>query len=410
LVAEGIGDAIRLVHRRFGALQAALEGNELVFRPDLDARISFDHGRNTFVELAALAEEELVKGFGAPHAEENQLLWRAFVSRNAWVLLVLHHVIADGASRTLLMEAILQALSHSLPEATPTSLHPSIDQVAERVSFHARGQLHSQVQCGADQERRAWSVQRAWPSPEGLASTAERRTHFCVARLECSSQLRSACRSHGVTVTAALCAAVALVLFNKLGLEGASAARLVPCASVDIRSLLPELQGAFGSYSFGGKWPCSLFIDQSSTFWDIAAQALQGLREHATAERVFDTQRFHTYANALQARRIPQDGVDRPNTYWDKLDGEMQGRDSSFNVSNLGALPQLQQREFCVSETYAVSSQTSSGNYLFLSASSVQNRLCLSLGAVEPIVSRPSLAALMESLTQILERHASTAD
>ena len=211
-------------------------------------------------------------------------------------------------------------------------------------------------------------------------------------------------------MTAALCAAMAFVLFDRLRREGVLKASLIPCASVDMRQFTPELQGAFGCYAFGGKWPCPLLMDESSTFWDVAAQASRGLKAHATAERAFDSRRFHDYAHALRDWRSPRHNIRSPNGYWDALEEDWQGRDSSFNVSNLGTVLSSGTLQFRISETYAAVSQVFPGSYMSLSAASVGNRLCLSLAAVDPIVSKPSLASFTQSLVHILMQHVCTAE
>ena len=75
--------------------------------------IHSDMSIDSVTQLPQLAEAELLRGFGEPHAEEHQLLWRASVFQCGWVLLVFHHSIADGRSRTTLMEAIVQVASKS---------------------------------------------------------------------------------------------------------------------------------------------------------------------------------------------------------------------------------------------------------------------------------------------------------
>mmetsp|Transcript_43848 Transcript_43848/g.71067 ORF Transcript_43848/g.71067 Transcript_43848/m.71067 type:complete len:479 (+) Transcript_43848:3-1439(+) len=411
---QGLAIAIREVYPRFAALQATIESNRLVLRPELKPEVTVDEVADVTPEsLAQLGGEEASRGLGSSHeACEGRSLWRAKVLREGWVMLTFHHAIADAHSIELFIRELLEVLavpdwkiSHS-DERHPPALSATLTTLLEQrgggqVAGKAVGQLarlaNSCKSPGRCSKQCPVTLRegREWPAPEDTADWQQRQTRACTATLGAASRLRAACRQRGVTVNAVLVASLACALRKRMSKSGKVS--MQPILAFDTRRHIPDSDGLFGSYSLGG-YGGKLKVGSDASLWDIAEQAkklVQDVSSKSLAYTISWYMRFLTTAMGKQ------------NMSWLNatlaLNGPDQGRLNALLVSNTGLATGLSAAQFRVSEMFFISNQSAWGPFVWLNASTINDKLCLTLCYVEPLLSRSNAEFLLHQVLTSLE-------
>mmetsp|Transcript_12666 Transcript_12666/g.22394 ORF Transcript_12666/g.22394 Transcript_12666/m.22394 type:complete len:457 (-) Transcript_12666:219-1589(-) len=372
---QALAEALRIVHRQYAPLQSVIEKKRMIQRPELTPEITIDEEADVSPQgLAALAGDEASDGLGPCfQACEGRLLWRARVMRNGWVMLTFHHAIIDERSITMLMQSVLTVLSKELSQPSKMTLAPKLTELLDkpgpswrmfleqrhggRLPGKAIGRIADLALSPRKDTTEILREGSEWPAPQATANWEDRRSKACVRTLELSSALRCACREHGLTVNAALVAALALGLRHRISRKGKVSMR--PILAVDARMHIPDSQDLFGSYSLGGRFKSgfkSLAVDASTDFWDLADQAkslVQDVSEKAEVHKISWYMRFLVSA-------MGKKGVPWLNGALD-LNGPNQGRTNALLVSNTGVLKGMAAGEYQVAQSFFCVSPSSLG-------------------------------------------------
>lgn len=442
----------------------------LSLRPDLEPIIVFqelperyDGGAASPECLEQLAAEEATKGMGpTPDDAYNKPLWRAMVLEDGWVMLVFHHVISDGMSRKLFIRCMLGALANPKAEAAVIGFKPgALELLEEVVTKESASAIGNEVPlpptenatladaCAAE-EKKEDEVTRpttprdktddnddrklalesisigvpvasdeedvvnsafqkpCWPSPDEIVPMPERYNQAPSAIIPNASRLRNACRSHGVAITSAIVAALALVVRRQMsetngGADGVDPSEAISMkkigVSLDIRRHLPEgiASDLFGCYATGVQFEEPLAIRADDSIWSLATLVATQIRDSATLD-----------GSIKQCRKV-KDQMAVPMSpesltpLLTLIGGPDQGRTNPLNASNVGF---VEAASSCgtveLDRLFSITSQTALGSYCFLNAATVRDDLFITLGSVYPTISKMRARGMLDDLTAIL--------
>lgn len=410
---QDVAAALALTHRKFASLQSTIHHKRLVLRPDLEPEIRIlEHADVTPKALAQLASEEASRGL-APSREacEGQLLWRACALPQGWVMLTFHHAIIDEYSIGILMKTFLQILAGAQDSSSQkVTLDPKLTQMLDepesswltklveqrgggRLAGIAAGRLANMA---LTPRRKTAPVPlregKEWPKPEATANWQDRKTKACCRVLEISQTLRHVCRDQGVTVNAALVAGLALALRRRMSMAGPISMR--PMLAVDIRRHIPNSQDLFGCYSLGVyKDSGKIAVSRDTLFWDVAGQTSQLVQDVSRKPEVLNTSWYVRFlASAMGKKEVAwvQTAMD--------LDGPDQGRINALLVSNTGILQNLEVGPYHIAQSFFMSHQAAWGPFVWLNASSIGEKLFLTMCYVDPLMSESEAELMMNDL------------
>lgn len=411
---QDVTAALGLTHRRFAALQSTICHKRLVLRPDLEPEIRIlDRPTDvTLKALAQLASEEASRGL-APSREacEGQLLWRACVLPQGWVMLTFHHAIIDEYSIGILMRTFLQVLAGiEQTSSQKMTLDPKLTQMLDepksswltklveqrgggRLAGIAAGRLANMA---LTPRRKTAPIPlregKEWPKPEATANWQDRKTKACCRVLEISQTLRRICRERGVTVNAALVAGLALALRRRMSKVGPI--RMRPMLAVDVRRHIPNSQDLFGCYSLGVyKDSGNVAISRDSLFWEVADQTGQLVQDVGRKPEAVNTSWYVRFlASAMGKKEVAwvQNALD--------LDGPDQGRINALLVSNTGVLQNLDVGPYRIAQSFFMSHQAAWGPFVWLNASSIGEKLFLTMCYVDPLMSESEAELMVNEL------------
>eukprot|EP00930_Biecheleria_cincta_P015561 TRINITY_DN12935_c0_g1_i2.p1 TRINITY_DN12935_c0_g1~~TRINITY_DN12935_c0_g1_i2.p1 ORF type:complete len:515 (+),score=61.78 TRINITY_DN12935_c0_g1_i2:63-1607(+) len=412
---QDVAAALGVVYRKFASLQSTIQQKRLVLRPDLEPEIRIlEHADVTLKALAQLASDEASRGL-APSREacEGQLLWRACVLPQGWVMLTFHHAIIDEYSIGILMRTFLQVLAgtqESIPQKV--TLEPKLTQMLDepkaswltklagqrgggRLPGIAAGRLANMA---LKPRSKTASVPlregKEWPKPEATANWQDRKTRACCRVLEISQTLRQICRDRGVTVNATLIAGLALALRRRMSKTGP--VRMRPMLAVDVRRHIPNSQDLFGCYSLGvykDTGSGRITVGQDTLFWDVAIQASQLVQDASRKPEALNISWYlRFFASAMGKKEVAwvQTAMD--------LDGPDQGRVNALLVSNTGILQNLEVGPYRVAQSFFMSHQAAWGPFVWLNTSSIGEKLFLTLCYIDPLMSESQAELMMTEL------------
>jgi hypothetical protein len=266
-------DALDLVQRRHPLLSVCIETNgnshpHFRRRTGVPIPLRVVQGNNLVQRWESEMELELSIPFDPQHAP----LARAVLlheAKQAVVILVAHHSIADGRSIAFVIRDLLRALSGNRIDLL-TAL-PAHEEILGLTRVDAVQAQPSKESNSAVPARPAIYLKKedSRPRIKGLRLTPE-----------LTGKLRERARQEGTTVHGALSSALALASWQIA--DGSSPLRIV--SPIDTRKLL------------GLGEDCAVLIDagvvaiephRSSSFWDIARHSIAGLAKAQTLEGVF---------------------------------------------------------------------------------------------------------------------------
>ncbi len=430
---DDIVAALHRVHRRIVPLRCVLEKTPdatiaLVVRKGLKPDISIvddddgsyadadDHGLHLLLEQ--LAAREVSEGFG-PTADcyHDRPLWRARVlPRHGWVVVTFHHAICDGSSRKIFTAELMDALEKSgegNDDDDKYAFHPGADDLLKK----ALQKQTAQVQTPTKEQSRETNggvddpaaMPQCWPKPDKAVPLTERSIQAPSAAIPNASRLRHAARSHDVTVSAVLLAALAMVVRNQMDEVDASEPIAVSPVTmgVDVRRHLSDVSNSngnkqlFGCYVIGGSIDAKVNIQagqDTSSIWDLA--------RHMSSEIPEATTLSHSVRKCKELKAM----LDVPMTpealsgIMGMINGPTQGRTGPGNLSNIGVVPsESSAGTIQMDRLFSITSQTSMGSYAFMNAATVNDHMCVTLGSVKPIVTRERDQAMLKDLREIIE-------
>eukprot|EP00931_Biecheleriopsis_adriatica_P050780 TRINITY_DN29425_c0_g1_i1.p1 TRINITY_DN29425_c0_g1~~TRINITY_DN29425_c0_g1_i1.p1 ORF type:complete len:498 (-),score=88.02 TRINITY_DN29425_c0_g1_i1:52-1545(-) len=415
---QDVADALTKVHKLFAPLQATVQNKRFVVRPELEPEVVIDEAADVSLKgLAKLAGEEASRGMSDCWMTcEGRLLWRASVLAKGWVMMTFHHAIVDAKSIAMMMRSLLEILSGIEREPPKLTLEPKMTQLLDdpgsgqvtKFLEQRRGGRLPGITVGhivnlIPSRKRSGNVQlregREWPKPEATATWQARRTKVCTHSFDICSRLRDVCRERGLTVNTALVASLALALRRQMLKKGSVSMR--PILAFDARRHIANSEELFGSYSLGGRFRSGLSglnVGSDTDFWALANEAKQlvhDVGEIAEAHKISWYMRF--LVSAMGKR-----GVSWLNGAMD-LDGPDQGRTNALLVSNVGILKDLALGPFRISQTYFASHQAAWGPFVWMNASSIGERMFLTLCYVEPLLSDSNAERILAEVVMQLE-------
>jgi len=413
---QDVAAALSVVHRNFAALQSTIQQKRLVLRPDLEPEIRIlEHADVTLKGLAQLASEEASRGL-APSREacEGQLLWRAIVLPEGWVMLTFHHAIIDERSIGILMGTFLEVLACTQesrsdkvtlePKLTQMLQEPETGWLTKLVSQRGGGRLAGiaagrLANMALTPRRNTTSIPllegKEWPKPEATAKWQDRKTKACCRVLAISQRLRNICRDREVTVNAALVAGLALALRRRMSKPGP--VRMRPMIAVDARRHIPDSQDLFGSYSLGVYGCGKIALGQDAVFWDVVDQTKQLVHNVSQKPEAWTISWYVRFlASAMGKKEVAwvQTAMD--------LDGPDQGRTNALLVSNTGILQNLEAGPYRIAQSFFISHQAAWGPFVWLNTSSIGDNLFLTMCYVDPLMSDSEAELMMEDLVSSL--------
>lgn len=237
---------------------------------------------------------------------------------------------------------------------------------------------------------------KEWPKPEATANWQDRKTKACCRVLELAQTLRHVCRDRGLTVNAALVAGLALALRRRMSKAGP--VRMRPMLAVDVRRHIPNSQDLFGCYSLGVyKDSGKIAVSLDTLLWDIADQTSQLVQDVSRKPEVVNTSWYVRFlASAMGKKEVAwvQTAMD--------LDGPDQGRINALLVSNTGILQNLEVGPYRIAQSFFMSHQAAWGPFVWLNASSIGEKLFLTMCYVDPLMSESEAELMMNDLVHDL--------
>lgn len=242
----------RLDHGRLPAALAAIQARH----PLLRVCVREDGGRPAYFESDApiplgLRERRDDTAFHQVVAEERNrplpadqapllrltVLWGEEASD---LIFTLHHLISDGASSSLIVRDLLQALAEPAAPQPSLPLQPSLEALMPAAERGLPG-LARTARFVADQAHTFWVRRPRLLAEQQAVPRLARRSavaHQTIDR-EALSALRAACRARGVTLHGALCAALLLAVGAEVRDESGEPAPLLGCCSpMNLRGVL----------------------------------------------------------------------------------------------------------------------------------------------------------------------------
>lgn len=429
---DDIVAALHRVHRRIVPLRCVLEKMPdgtmaLAVREGLKPDISIvddddgayadadDHDLHLLLEQ--LAAREVSEGFG-PTADcyHDRPLWRARVlPRHGWLVVNFHHSICDGSSRKIFAAELMDALEKGgevNDDDDKYTFHPGADDLLNRALQKQAAQVQpptKEESSDADGGNDPAAMPQCWPKPDKAVPLTERSIQAPSAAIPNASRLRHAARSHDVTVSAVLLAALAVVVRKQMDEVDASEPICVSPVTmgVDVRRHLSDVSNnngnkqLFGCYVIGGsigtKVPIQAGQDTSS-IWDLARHMSSGIPEATTLS--------HSLSKCKELKAM----LDVPMTpealsgIMGMINGPTQGRTGPANLSNISVVPSKSSGgAIQMDRLFSITSQTSIGSYAFMNAATVNDHMCVTLGSVQPIVSEERGRAMLDDLRKIID-------
>ena len=431
--------ALHRVHRRIVPLRCVLEKTPdgsiaLAVREGLKPDISIvDDDDGSYADaddqtlhllLEKLAAREVSEGFG-PTADcyHDRPLWRARVlPRQGWVVVSWHHAICDGSSRKIFTAELMDALEKGDDggdDHDKYAFHPGADELLNK----ALQKQTAQMQTPTKEESRdanggdaipddPAAIPPCWPKPDKAVPLTERSIQAPSAAIPNASRLRHAARSHDVTVSAVLLAALAMVVRKQLAEVDATESIAVSPVTmgVDVRRHLSDVSNSngnkqlFGCYVIGGSIDVKVPIQagqDTSSIWDL------DLARHMSSEIPKATTLSHSVHKCQELKAM----LDVPMTpkalsgIMGIINGPTQGRTGPANLSNIGVVrSESSGSSIQMDRLFSITSQTSMGSYVFMNAATVNDHICVTLGSVQPIVLEERGRVMLDDLREIIEK------
>ncbi|KAL7528878.1 hypothetical protein ACHAWF_002748 [Thalassiosira exigua] len=415
--------ALRSVHRRIVPLRCVLERDEdsgdvvLSHRPDLEPAIvseelpeDYDGTAPSPECLERRAAEEATKGMGpTPEAAFGKALWRAIVFNEGWVVLIFHHVICDGSSRKTFTKRMVEALADPTAEGAEIELRPGVCEMLEDAMENGQGDEQKD-----DSPRDEGAVatpplpsEPCWPSPDERTPVARRINQAPSAAIPEASVLREKCRSHGVTVTSAIVAALALAIRRQRSAgpnarDAVAASEAVPAAKmgfgVDVRRHLPLATEPFGCYVVGCEIEDAVPLKADDALWPVARTLAPSVARGASLDVA--VAKCHGVRERMAAPMSPE----ALGRLMELVEGPDQGRTAMLNVSNVGVVDGTSScGTVRVDKLFSITSQNALGSYAFMNVATIGDRLFVTLGTVWPTVSKERGRAILDDFCAILK-------
>jgi hypothetical protein len=389
-----LAQALALLQRRHPLLRARF--GQAGGRPAFVAAAADDAAVQVPLRIVPMAGDGAWQGLGEAEALrdfEGELLWRAILLEGAAycdIIFVIHHAIADGLSIVRLVHDLM-TLCRTIAEGgvtddyVPLPLLPAVDALLNRSPAM---DIPAELREAAEQE----AVPYRFPY-EGFAPPDERRLGTCFRLIEKEdvALLQSRCRSHGVTPTGALTAA----LLEAAAGTAAAPRRLSLETGISLRRYCdPEI----GPEHVG----CNIMMLQTGHglkpgggFWDFAAACQRELRR-ATAlkqRQGFLPRAFHpAFVQATIRAHLSQAAADRCFS-------------GGICLSTPGVLAIAESYgNFRVRDIYSITCETAGLWLLFLGTCVLHGRLYCCFSFAEPLVSRQTVEGIADGVAAAIRR------
>jgi NRPS condensation-like uncharacterized protein len=399
--------ALHTVHDEIIPIRCILEKDEdtnepfLSFNPDVKPTIDmqklpadYDGDVDSPECLEQLAAKEVTRGMGpTPDDAYGKALWRAIVLEDGWVILIFHHTICDGYSRKIFVKRLVEAISNPDAKATLIELQPNAYQLLGDRIHDDEGDVNEAPPLSPSPPSKP-----SWPSPDEKAPIVERCNQVPSAIIPNVLSIRDKCRSHGVTVSSAMIAALTLAVRRQMNVspcEGVDMDKIT--WSVDIRRHFDNSTNMFGCYIIDDGIQQPIPVKADDSIWSIASNIASVMTKSTS---------LNLAHQKISGCKIQMEEPMTPEKLMPLLalmDGETQGRNSTLNVSNIGMIDgESISGTVRVEKLFSISSQTALGSYVWMNAASIRDDLFVTLGSVYPTVSEERGRAMLDEFVRIL--------
>mmetsp|Transcript_3486 Transcript_3486/g.5884 ORF Transcript_3486/g.5884 Transcript_3486/m.5884 type:complete len:447 (-) Transcript_3486:2121-3461(-) len=399
--------ALHTVHNEIIPLRCVLEKdgdtNEtfLSFQPDIKPNIDiqnlpsdYDGDVDSPECLEQLTAAEVTRGMGpTPDDAYGKTLWRAVVLEDGWIILVFHHTICDGYSRKIFVKRLVEAISNPNAKAPAIELQPDAYQLLGTL-------IHEDEKDEGDiKEVPPLSpLKPSWPLPDEKAPIVERYNQVPSAVIPNVMSIRDKCRSHGVTVSSAIIAALTLAVRRQMNISPCQGVDMEKITwGVDIRRHVDNSTNMFGCYVFSDGIEEPISVKENDSIWSIASNIASTMTKSTALDRAH--QKVSECKEQMEEPMTP----DKFMPLLALIDGENQGRNATLNVSNIGLIDgKSTSGTVRVDKLFSISSQTALGSYVWMNTASIEDDLFVTLGSVHPTVSKERGRAMLDEFVRIL--------
>ena len=348
--------------------------------------------RSSDTHWQSYADSEVAR----PFSQGRQPLCRVALLHGAGdheLIVTLHHAIADGLSGLMVVQDLLAAY-RSITEGagepttstfplTPPELLPPLEQLVG-----SRSSIFHKFWYVFDLVKQAIFPFQILGQPD--CSVEERQTRFitCALSEAETASLVQACKQRGTTVNSALCAAMLLAAAVRLG--GRGRIRVSFNTFVDLRRSVSnrDLSQTMGCLASGLQ--ASFQLGPKSNLWELAARCQHQIH------RAIGKRRPHNDLLAIDLFKID-------TAFLSKLARQKSGRTATVSISNCGVRSSDRDRsDLQLREFYFISGQHLLGASIWLGATTLDGRLCASLGYADPVLSRDSVLAFQATFLDLL--------
>lgn len=313
---------------------------------------------------------------------------------DAELIFTMHHLISDGASSTYILRDLLLALSGQASAAAlaPLPERPALEDLMPASERGLAG-LRRGARFLAEQ---AWTFFAQRPrllSEEQSVPASERRSAVSHQQLSAAetTALLAACRSHGVTLHGALCAALLLAVGAEIRAESPAPDHLLGCCTpVNLRRVLqPEIGEDIGLYV----GPIVTF-HRLGARTELAALAGELTRQiHAARSDGVPALALATQSRLLPPRVSPQQAA---RHLYNRLFG-------TVSVTNMGVLDiPLQYGDLALRAVHIGGANNPYGSLISIGVTTLAGQLFMNFNYNERIVGAARLQRVVNATMQAL--------